>query len=184
MGKLIGQFKSFAFASINRTTIPGLQRHDVAVLNGALSMVALGSMVYIIRQKINGREVDLDPGRLAQEGIDRSGVLGAIADGYNLLDLASRGTIGAGVFGGPRLSRYSSRSVLDAFVGPTAGLVQGASQVAGSVASGPTRSDIRAARRLLPYQNLSYMSWLFDAMESGMNEELGIPESRRRRRRR
>ena len=45
---------------------------------------------------------------------------------------------------------------------------------AGAIATGDiSRQDVRAFRRLLPYQNLFYMRRLLDAAQEGIGETIG-----------
>jgi hypothetical protein len=48
-------------------------------------------------------------------------------------------------------------------------------KVAGAAATGDfNQSDVRALRRLMPYQNLFYWRGIVDATEAGVNDALDI----------
>lgn len=178
-GQNIGQFKSFFFASAQSVLLSGLQRRDLATLNGAILMISGGIMVYYLKQKLAGREVSDDPAVWITEGIDRSGVLGWFFDVNNIME-----KVGLGVLpGGPTRSRYASRNVVGAMLGPTAGMASDIASIVGNTVAGDIRaSDTRALRRLVPYQNLFYMRQLLDKAGEAGNKAFGIPESRRKRR--
>lgn len=57
VGKIIGQFRSFAFSATQRVLIAGLQQRDAAVLNGMALTLGMGAMVYFLKTKNSGREV-------------------------------------------------------------------------------------------------------------------------------
>ncbi len=176
LGKVIGQFRSFAFASTQRVFIARLQQRDAAALNGALLAVGLGMMVYASKTWLAGREVSDDPAVWVTEGVDRSGITGFLYDINNIVEKGSRGTVGVSALtGGPTMSRYASRSITGAVFGPSIGFSEDLVRLVGAGAVGDWRqSDTRAARRLVPYQNLFYARRLFDIAEEGANEALGV----------
>ncbi len=178
-GAMIGQFKSFAMSSVQRVMLLRLQQRDAAALNGLFLATGLGMMVYAQKTLQAGRPLSDDPGVWIREGVDRSGVTGFIFDANNILEKFTRNTIGINALtGGPTASRYASRNVTGALVGPTLGLVETAAKVTGAIATRDVnQSDVRAIRRLVPYQNLFYMDKLFDAAQKGINREFRIPRT-------
>jgi len=174
LGKLVGQFKSFSVASSQRTLLLGLQQRDLAVMNGAALAMALGGVAYALKQKTAGREVTDDPKIILAEAFDRSGLAGWFMEANNLSEKLTRGTVGLSAFTGRPISRYASRNITGAMIGPTAGTLQDFAQVTGSGFSGDWReADTRALRRVLPLQNVFYMRWLFDKGEEGLNRTIG-----------
>lgn len=180
LGKMIGQFRSFAFASAQRVALAGLQQRDAAVLNGLALSVGLGAGTYALTGKIAGRDLSDDPRVWISEGIDRSGVTGWLYDANHIVEKATRGTIGVhALVGGPQMSRYASRNTLGAVFGPTVGTVTDLAQATGAAATREfSAADTKAIRRLLPWQNLFYLRGLLDQAEAGINGSLGIPEQR------
>ncbi|HAD86588.1 MAG TPA: hypothetical protein DCG48_04430 [Rhodospirillaceae bacterium] len=176
LGKVVGQFRSFAFASTQRMLISGLQRKDLATANGAALMLALGAGVYWSKTRLAGKEPSDNPRVWVAEAVDRSGITGWLFDLNGMVEKVSRGAIGANALtGGPTLSRYAVRNAVGSVLGPTFGLGEDAFRVAGAAATGELkRSDIRAARRLLPYQNLWYIRGLLNALEDETAEELEL----------
>lgn len=168
LGKTIGQFKTFSLASTQRVTLAALQQRDAAALNGVMLSVGLGMLSYGLSSAAAGREPAEDPLTWVGEGFDRSGILFWLTDVNNM---------GAKLFGLGGSSRYQSRSVSEALLGPTlgAGLDTGV-RVVGAAGRGDWQAlDTRALRRLVPWQNLFYLRRLFDQAEEGVNETLGVP---------
>jgi len=173
---LVGQFRSFGMSSMQRVTMAGLQQGDAQALSGVMSMIAMGSMVYGIKTIAADREVSDDPRVWLSEGIDRSGITGWFFDVNNISEKATRGTVGVNsLIGGPQMSRYASRNVTGSILGPTFGMGQDIFNTTGAIGSGEwSESDTRAMRRLMPYQNVIYLRSLFDKVENGANEALGV----------
>jgi hypothetical protein len=160
LGKTVGQFKSFTFASTQQVLLAGLQQGDASALNGLITSVALGSLVYYLKTKGVGKEPSDDPRKWIAEGLDRSGYLGIIMEANNLSEKMSRGTVGINpLIGGEIMSRYMNRNGAGSLAGPSAGLIQDTFfTIPGAIATGDIKeSDIRAFRRNLPYQNLFYL---------------------------
>jgi len=173
-GKLVGQFKSFSMASSHRVLLAGLQQRDMATLNGALIMTFLGMGVTYFKNAEAGREQPKDWKVWVAEGVDRSGITGWFYDVNNIAEK----TLGVGMhqaLGGPVPSRYASRNIAGALLGPSVGTVQDMAKVGRAVVgTDPWRkSDTRAVRRLLPYQNLVGFRRLVDEAEAGVNDALG-----------
>jgi len=181
-GRTIGQFKSFAMSATQRVMLLRLQQRDAAVLNGLLLSTGLGMMVYAQKTLQSGRPLSDDPRVWIREGVDRSGVTGFIFDINNISEKLTRNTIGINtLIGGPTASRYASRNVSGALAGPTLGLIETAARVTGAAATQDVnQGDVRAIRRMVPYQNLFYLDKLFDAAEEGVNREFRIPRTARR----
>jgi hypothetical protein len=166
-GKLIGQFKSFAFAASNRVLLSGLQQRDMAALNGLFMSVALGGVAYGLREYSAGRQVSRKPEKLIVESIDRSGVTGFLFDVNNIIEKSTRGSIGVSALtGGGTMSRYTSRGLLGSLLGPTADLIDDSARVTGALTSGDINdADVRAMRKLIPYQNLFYIRRMLNELE-------------------
>lgn len=175
-GNIMGQFKSFAFASFQRTTLTALQQRDFAALQGAVFMTTLGSLTYGIKQKQAGRELSDDPRVWITEGIDRSGLTAWAFDVNNIMEKATRGRVGVNaLIGGPPMSRYASRNIAGALFGPSYGLVEDFIRTTGAASAGDWKpSDTHALRRLLPFQNLIGLRQVMDQTEGSVNNALGI----------
>ena len=178
-GRTIGQFKSFAMSATQRLMLARLQQRDLATLNGLVLSVALGSMIYAQKTLQAGKPLSDDPAVWIREGVDRSGVTGFLFDVNNILEKVTGGALGvSALIDGPEASRYASRNITGALIGPTAGLVETAAKVTRAVATGDViQSDIKALRRLVPYQNLFYMDKLLDEAQEAVNREFRVPRT-------
>lgn len=179
LGRLVFQFKSFAFASMQRALIPALQDRDLNVLAGMTMATGLGMMSYVAYMTASGRELSDNPADWLREGVDRSGMLAWLFEVNNTVEKATAGTVGIGpLIGASPPSRYLSRNWAASLAGPSAGLGEDASRAMSSVfeLGEWNSSDTRRIRRLLPAQNLFYMRRVLDQAEDGLNETLGIPE--------
>lgn len=180
LGKMVGQFKSFGLSAAQKILLSGIQQRDAKTLNGALTMLALGSVVYWAKETVSGRETSDDPKVWAAEAFDRSGLAGWLMEVNNISEKATRGRVGLSALTGEQISRYSSRNVYGAFLGPTADAVSDVFQVSGSIFAGDTtKSDLRKARQLLPYQNLFYIRGLLNEIEGATGSGLGLPDKRK-----
>ena len=181
LGKIIGQFKSFGIASIQRTLIAGLQERDAGVLVGSTMMIGLGVLTTYLKYSLSGRELPKSPEDWAINAIDYSGLTGWMFEVNHFAERATGGVVsinsmiraaGGGATKTPSY-RYAARNWADAVFGPTGGMVKDAfavSSAAFQAAAGEDRvseTDIRALRRMLPLQNVFYLSWLFRSMEQG-----------------
>ena len=168
LGKTILQFRSFMFSSTQRMTIAALQGQDHNAIGGALMLTAFGTMSYAFKQWVAGREIADDPLQLVIEGIDRSGALGGIMEFNNTFERLTQQGIRPVLGIDAPAARFASRSTLDSLLGPTFGsLINTMLQVGGAGLDEDewSESDTRALRRLLPYQNLTYLRRGFDEME-------------------
>ena len=174
MGKTIFQFKTFMFSATQRVLISGLQGQDKHMMEGLLTMISFGAMSYAFKQWDAGREISDDPRTLIMEGIDRSGSLGILMEFNNTLEKVSANNLGLRPMLGVSApaSRYATRSALDSLVGPTFGLAGDAVKVMGAATNQYewTDSDIRAIRRLIPGQNLSFLRQAFDQLEKEVTQ--------------
>jgi hypothetical protein len=168
------QFRTFALASVNRTLIPvaqGLSLGDAKTAQGVASMLSMGAITYYAKEKLAGREPDLSPGRMAAEAANWSGLLGFLPDLWDPI---------AGLHEDiPRFSRFMSRSISETLGGPTFGSgFNFAYGVLAKIADGELKQeDIHGIRRALPFQNLFYVSRLFNAIEGEVGEMLGAEKS-------
>jgi len=174
LGKTIFQFRSFMFASTQRMTIAALQSQDHNALAGVLMLTSLGMMSYSFKQWDAKREIAEDPVELVIEGIDRSGALGGIMEINNTLEKLSSNNFGMRPLLGVDIpaARFASRSMSENLLGPTFGSFLDTSlrvANAGLAEDGWNESDTRALRRLIPYQNLTFIRQAFDRIE----EEVG-----------
>ncbi|WP_311752898.1 hypothetical protein [Proteus columbae] len=170
LGKIVMQFKTFFFATHNRALVSGIQSGDASFYYGALLQVALGSLVYVLKAKMAGRDINTEPANLVKEGVDWSGMMGWLGEPNNVLENLSGGTYGmSAMFGGPPASRYQSRNGIGALLGPTFDLGGDIKNITSGVLNGEFDDrEVRSVRKLLPFQNLFYLSPLLNQVEEQM----------------
>jgi len=179
LGKSVGQFKTFGISAMQKIALSGLQQRDAATLNGAVLMLGLGAMAYAAKETLAGRPLSEDPAQWAVEAFDKSGLAGWLMEVNNIAEKATRGRVGLSAFTGKQVSRYASRNVIGAFLGPTADAVSDIFQISGSIFAGDTtQADLRKFRQLLPLQNLFYIRGLLNQVEQATGQALGLPETR------
>lgn len=178
MGKVVGQFRSFAFTALTKVSVSSLQRADKNVMQGLVTAVALGMLVHGLKQVQYGRPLPEKPQDWIVAGLDRSGVMGWLFDANNMVEKATAGTVGVNpLLGTSKTSnRFAARNVTGSIAGPTFGLVQDLIDVTGSAVSGNfDRTQLEKLRRMVPYQNVPYLAWMFDQMENATGDALGLP---------
>lgn len=184
-GRLMFQFKSFALSSTSKTAIAALQQHDMAVVNGIMLSLAMGTVSYYIAAKLTGGNVEAEMEaaladalsgnknkgleKFADEAISRSGLLAAMGMAQ---DIAS--TVPAVApyvtLSGERTSRQAGNDFWQALLGPTYDL--GSRLHAGTSwgENGFTSDDARQLRKMVPLQNHFALRQWFDAIEKAFPE--------------
>ena len=190
LGPLFTQFKGFAIATTSRILLSHMQVPQARLLSGLLAGTTLGMMVAATRQRLrdgNWEEVSQWEARhWVAEGIDRFGILGIASEAYNISDKMAGGALTKLVTGGPTLSRYQTRTAPAAIFGPAYNLVE-ASFAAGRGAAAialpgepVAAADLKALRRILPFQNHFALIGLLDQLEEGLGQTFNIPKRRPR----
>lgn len=170
VGKIVMQFKTFFFATHNRALVSGIQSGDASFYYGALLQVGLGSLVYVLKSMMAGREINTDPSNLVKEGLDWSGMMGWLGEPNNMIENLSGGTYGmSALFGGPPASRYQSRNSIWSLAGPTFDMGGDVKNIISGVFNGEFDDrEVRSVRKLLPFQNLFYLAPLLNQIEEQM----------------
>lgn len=180
LGKTVGQFKSFNVSAMQRIALSALQQRDAETLAGVVTSLSLGAMTYVAKQAVAGKEISDDPAVWATNAFDWSGLAGWMMEVNNIAEKASRGRVGLSALTGEQMSRYQSRNVVGAFLGPTPDAVADIFQVTGSMFAGDTtKSDLHKMRQLLPFQNLFYVRGLLNKVEDATGDAINLPETRK-----
>ena len=162
---LVTQFKSFAFSSHMKASIPMMQQRDFNMLTQLAGMVALGGIVAAIRseQLSSNRKFGLTEFLL--EGFDRSGA------GFWAMDLAK----GASRIGGFGDFAPSELSVAGQLLGPAASQGLRAVKLLSDRVKSSSEGNFSAshweqvnARRLLPYNNFAHLDFLYDQVQDNI----------------
>lgn len=160
-GRLLGQFKSFALASHQRALMRGLQERPMGFVAGTMFAATVGMFIYWLKSVEANRQDDIsdNPGRWIAEGLDRSGIFSIAFEANNTVEKAfGIGAYGAlaAMFPGSeqtgKASRYATRSVTEALVGPTGSLLDNLVRAGNSIKGGEpwSEGEIRNAYRLAP----------------------------------
>lgn len=153
-------FKSFMSTATNKIALSGLARRDAEVLQGIVALMSMGASVYVLKEKLAGREPDLSFDNLVLQGLTRSGVAGLMVDSALTL---SPWTDGA--------SRYASGNLLSVFGGPTPTFLQNAYRSTVQAANPEEDFNAKQALRLLPMQNLFYLRYIASKLEDNTNTD-------------
>jgi hypothetical protein len=160
-----------------------MQQGDFAAVSGAASMIGLGMFATFLYNTVAGRDNPESMGQWIVEGVDRSGLMSVIMEANNMAEK----TVGfpglSRVLGdGEVTSRYRSRNTLGTLVGPLAGTVQDAASIGRSIATQEVnRGDLKAVRRILPYQNIFYLRRMLDEATEGIGDSLGLKQTKKKR---
>lgn len=170
LARVLLQFKSFVVAATNRTMLPMSQQAG-KFYRHTFTMGALGILGYMAYQTFKGEEIKTDIDTLAWEGLLRGGFLGYATD------LAAMANKSIGIL--PDASRYQSRNTIGALAGPTAGTIQDILSAfnvkrdeEGTLGTS-VDSRLRAARKLIPWQNHWAIRQPLDHLEGGIAKALG-----------
>jgi len=188
LGKALFQFKSFFLAAHNQVFIPLAQqigRKDAAAIEGIIGAIGLGMMSEWVRLNISGRGDEMDDYSMqdwVRAGLDRSGIATVPMELFNITDRMLMGQLSDSL-AMKEGSRYFYRNQLSTLMGPSFGYVEDVGNVVQNLAEadGVKESDIRALRRLLPYQNMFYLRQGLNEMEQVIAEQIGAEPNRRRR---
>lgn len=184
-GKLLFQFTGFLFGSHQRTLMRGLQQADAGTVVGILMMVSMGMLVAAMKQMEREKSAELtgqpiygtplaewDTAKLLYEGVDRSGLLGLFGDFNNRFEkMGGYGLTRA--MGIEETARYTNRSKLSVVAGPAAGKAESVLDVGVSLFNNQPMTDqeIKAARGLIPFQNITGIRFLFDSIQGNVTGE-------------
>ena len=181
VGKLLLQFKSFAFAASRHVILPlaqGVAAGDVRAMTGLLTLASAGFLSYAAKQKAAGQSIEAgNPGRLALEMLDKSNVLGWTGE----MIYPAIWQLGFKDF-----SRWSDRDATETLLGPSIGTVASvyerrllARSMPGDDENNPqksfNRSDLHFLRRLAPGQNLWYFRRAVNGLEDSMGDLFDLP---------
>lgn len=184
IAKQILQFKSFAFASHVQTLIPALQQRDAAAYTGLVVSVMFGSLAMYAKTKVSGRELPDDPAAFLGQAINESGALAlpvlAWDTGEKLFGIEASDMLSSEK---PKYKKYGDVGFWGQLLGPTAGTIEqnfGPGKTASNALKAltgdgnMTYKDFQNLRKMLPLNNLFYLSWLFNKAEHEMADGAGV----------
>ncbi|WP_398469660.1 hypothetical protein [Tardiphaga sp.] len=167
-GRAMLQFKSFALASHQRVLLRGLQEEQSRFVGGLVAMTTIGMMATWLKAVSGNRTEKLqdatkNPGWWIAEGLDKAGIFAIPMEIANTFEKATgfnpiKSPIKAADEGAAISQKNQNRSLIGTVVGPSAGLVDDATQVLGvpkKIIDGEevTQGQKNAAERLLPFNS-------------------------------
>ena len=178
--QLMFQFKSFAFASVDKTLNPLIQNlsyGNYRVLEGVFSGWAMATVGWYAYMASRGRLEEANeksPQQIAYEALMRSGLLPLLDLGITSTQKLTANFGGLGDYVGlAPVSRYYSRNAVTEFLGPTVGWATEAYGALGNTfwkareGEALSHQDWSKIARLAPYNNLFYLR---AALEYGLRD--------------
>ena len=179
--KMLAQFRSFTFTSTNRVVMAGLQQKDMALVNGIIISLAMGSLSYYLwatsvggkaeEQMLSG---DLD--KWADEAIARSGLTGIFAEGQRIAERIP-GLEQFATFSGKPVRNRQPTSLIGSIAGPSYDLAERMSKVVLGM-DDPTQQTLHQVRLMTAYQNVFWWRQIMDTIEDSAADALDLPERR------
>lgn len=182
--RLVAQFRSFTFSSTQQVLMAAAQ--DARIGNGGTVMVAvaqslaLGALSYYTWAMARGGDAkkemlaaieNEDWEKWADEAILRSGLIGVLGEVQRVAE-RTPGIDQYATLSGKSSSRSPFKTPVFDSLGPTFGLVEDLQRIAVSTLSPDQDVSTYAIRNVTPYQNVSYLAWMFDAMRKKAEEAL------------
>jgi len=158
-------------ASTQRMLFRGMQERDLDFLWGSMMLIGSGMMIDALYHKVRFQK---DYSKLSMtskllNAFDRSGLAGIYTDINRSLEALSNNKIGIRPILGDARPYGTSLKYKGSILGPSAGQLINIMDIVYDV--GGSRYDhytARNVRRLVPFQNIWYLDWLFDDLEKGL----------------
>ena len=140
-GSIIGQFKSFGIATVNRVLIPALQEKDQRLMGGIAMMVGAGWMVDELKSAASGSQRERDFTERLGKAVDRSGILGWFVDLAKVPDTLTDGRFGyAAMIGQPVREQNWVQKAID-LAGPAPSLALSYAEATNGMLTDPGSKD-------------------------------------------
>jgi hypothetical protein len=169
-GKSVAQFTSFAFGAVNQIGVPVGKRINALrygsdvdakayMMTGQL--VGGGLLAVVLRNAINGRLDEMEdwtPMDYALNSVDYSGAVPLVMMAFNGVNMLSQNSL-VNALGATTMARTAQRPI-SSVAGPTAGVIENAIRTTQNIAEFDewTESEIRTAKRLIPWYKLMYFN--------------------------
>jgi predicted RNA binding protein with dsRBD fold (UPF0201 family) len=182
--RVVNTFRSFMWSSTSKTLLSGVQQRDAAVAQGLALTAGMSYLSYAAWAAQYGpgtqqweEFLEAEPGKIMDEVIYRSGVLGSVGEAKDILTEIPwlRGAL---TFSPEGATRIRDANVAQAALGVSATTTERIARLLGGLGD-PTQATTGVARQLTPYNNVFYMRRPLMEVEEGAAELLGIPETRR-----
>lgn len=182
-GRLVFQFRSFTFSSVQKIQIAAMQDlrlgHTAPIVAGSIISLALGAMSYYTWAAGRGGQSwedakNADLAKVADEAISRSGLLGVLSEVQRMADTVPG--VPSLTLSGKTLETSPFRGATQNIAGPTYGLIESAIGPNSILmtAHDPNSNTIKKVRQLMPYNNIPVLSQGFTMAERGAANLLGV----------
>lgn len=169
IGRVVGQFRSFASAAGLRITMSTVQRiamGDMRAAAGIVMLIHMGGMVEMAKRKMRGQDDEMSYGEFILAGTTRSGVFGLMGDLVFSTALLKD------------YSRYQGLNMQGAILGPSANLINDLVNAGAPIFQKALDEDkdlepkdIKRIARMIPYQNLFYLQYILTKVFDEEGEE-------------
>ena len=172
LGSTLAQFKKFAMASTQRMLMRGMQEKDLDFLFGSMLLMGSGLIIDATYHKFrfNRDYSKLSLTEKLLNAFDRSGLAGVYTDVNKALETLTDNRIGiAPLLGEKKPYGSSARWKAGTIGGPTGGQIYNIADILFDVSGKKyNHHTAKNVRRLIPFQNVWYLDWLFDDIEKGL----------------
>ncbi len=172
LGSTIAQFKKFAAAASQRILLRGMQERDADFLFGSMLLLGSGMMIDGLYHKYR---FNRDYGKLSLSeklinAFDRSGLAGIYSDVNKAIETLTDNRFGISpLLGAGKPYGSSTRWKMGTILGPSGGQIYNIFDIIYDVAGGKyNHHTAKNVRRLIPWQNVWYLDWLFDDIQKGL----------------
>lgn len=172
LGSTIAQFKKFAAAASQRILLRGMQERDADFLFGSMLLLGSGMMIDGLYHKYR---FNRDYGKLPLSqkllnAFDRSGLAGIYSDVNKAIETLTDNRFGISpLLGAGKPYGSSTRWKMGTILGPSGGQIYNIFDIMYDVAGGKyNHHTAKNVRRLIPWQNVWYLDWLFDDIQKGL----------------
>ena len=173
LGSTLAQFKKFAMSSTQRMLMRGMQERDLDFLFGAMMLMGSGMLIDGIYHKTR---FNRDYGKLSltqklMNAFDRSGLAGIYTDVNKAIETLTDNRFGLSpLLGEKRPYGSSMRWKMGTAFGASGGQIYNIFDIMYDVTGGKyNHHTAKNVRRLIPFQNVWYLDWLFDDIQKGLH---------------
>ena len=171
LASTIVQFKKFAMAATQRMLLRGMQERDMDFLFGSILLMGTGMLVDAVYTELRFGK-DYSKKSLTEKllaAFDRSGLGGIYVDVNRSIEALTDNRIGLRPLLGEGLPYGSSMKSKVGLLGPSASQIYNIFDIMYDVGANKyNHYTARNVRRLIPFQNVWYLDWLFDDIEKGL----------------
>ena len=171
LASTIVQFKKFAMAATQRMLLRGMQEKDLDFLFGSILLMGTGMLVDAVYTELRFGK-DYSKKSLTEKllnAFDRSGLGGIYVDVNRAIEALTDNRIGIRPLLGEGKPYGSSMRSKVGLIGPSASQIYNIFDIMYDVGANKyNHYTARNVRRLIPFQNVWYLDWLFDDIEKGL----------------